>query len=56
MGQGAVNALQDAVVLANCLYDMESTHPKDIAKTFDTYKSLRGEDGGQEVQLFNMSQ
>ncbi|KAG0049874.1 hypothetical protein BGZ83_005305 [Gryganskiella cystojenkinii] len=41
MGQGAVNALQDAVVLANCLYDLESTSVKDIGKAFETYKSLR---------------
>lgn len=34
---GAVNAMQDAVILANCLYDMASIHPHDITATFKDY-------------------
>ncbi|KAF9354216.1 hypothetical protein BGX26_007968 [Mortierella sp. AD094] len=40
-GQGAVNALQDAVVLANCIYDMESLSTDDIAAALDDYYEQR---------------
>ncbi|KAF9316903.1 hypothetical protein BG003_001433 [Podila horticola] len=42
-GQGAVNAMQDAVILANCLYDMASIHPHDITATFKDYRQQRHE-------------
>ncbi|GJJ68647.1 hypothetical protein EMPS_00993 [Entomortierella parvispora] len=40
-GQGAVCALQDAVVLANCLYDLESLDRDAIHAAFLDYKEQR---------------
>ncbi|KAK3844058.1 MAG: hypothetical protein J3R72DRAFT_98130 [Linnemannia gamsii] len=40
-GQGAVNAIQDAAVLANCLYDLESARRKDVSAAFQDYKEQR---------------
>ncbi|KAF9913117.1 hypothetical protein EC991_003576 [Linnemannia zychae] len=40
-GQGAVNAMQDAAVLANCLYDLESIRRKDVLSAFQDYKDQR---------------
>ncbi|GJJ74641.1 hypothetical protein EMPS_06999 [Entomortierella parvispora] len=40
-GQGAVCALQDAVVLANCLYDLESLDKDAIHKTLLDFKEQR---------------
>lgn len=38
---GAVNAMQDAAILASCLYDLESRRRKDIIATFQDYKEQR---------------
>ncbi|KAF9189623.1 hypothetical protein BGZ50_000651 [Haplosporangium sp. Z 11] len=40
-GQGAVNALQDAVVLANCLYEMTAVTPEAIIDAFKDFKDQR---------------
>ncbi|KAF9171562.1 hypothetical protein BGX21_000979 [Mortierella sp. AD011] len=40
-GQGAVNALQDAVILANCIYDLESLLPGDISAALEDYRHQR---------------
>ncbi|KAI1299078.1 hypothetical protein EDD11_006498 [Mortierella claussenii] len=40
-GQGATNAMQDAVILANCLYEMNSSSAKHITKAFKSYKDQR---------------
>ncbi|KAF9193293.1 hypothetical protein BGZ50_007553 [Haplosporangium sp. Z 11] len=40
-GQGAVNAMQDAVVLANCLYDLEDTSFKSISAALQDYYDQR---------------
>ncbi|GJJ68653.1 hypothetical protein EMPS_00999 [Entomortierella parvispora] len=40
-GQGAVCALQDAVILANCLYDLESLSPQHIHEALQDYKDQR---------------
>ncbi|KAG0208921.1 hypothetical protein BGX28_000240 [Mortierella sp. GBA30] len=40
-GQGAVTAMQDAVVLANCLYDLQSLETEDIKAAFQEYKDQR---------------
>ncbi|KAF9951588.1 hypothetical protein BGZ65_005858, partial [Modicella reniformis] len=40
-GQGAVNALQDAVILANCLYDLPSLSTQDITAAFKDYHEQR---------------
>ncbi|KAG0217444.1 hypothetical protein BGX31_000245 [Mortierella sp. GBA43] len=44
-GQGAVNAMEDAVVLANCLYDIsdgsEAVTPERITEAFKDYREQR---------------
>ncbi|KAF9917823.1 hypothetical protein BX616_011175 [Lobosporangium transversale] len=41
-GQGAVNALQDAVILANCLYEIaDCATPQNITAAFQDYKEQR---------------
>ncbi|KAF9971751.1 hypothetical protein BGZ73_005222 [Actinomortierella ambigua] len=40
-GQGAVNAIQDACVLANVLVALPSNRPDDILRAFKAYKSER---------------
>ncbi|KAF9321209.1 hypothetical protein BG003_003033 [Podila horticola] len=41
IGDGAVNALQDAVILANCIHDLESASYDDIKKCFETFRAER---------------
>ncbi|KAF9995003.1 hypothetical protein BGZ65_009362, partial [Modicella reniformis] len=36
-GLGAVDAMQDAVVLANCIYNMRDTRPENITAAFKDY-------------------
>ncbi|GJJ71415.1 hypothetical protein EMPS_03765 [Entomortierella parvispora] len=36
-GQGAVNAMQDSVILANCLYDLEDCSQESITACFQSY-------------------
>ncbi|KAF9430838.1 hypothetical protein BGZ94_003319 [Podila epigama] len=40
-GAGAINALQDSVVLANCLYDIAGGSLEEITAAFAEYKSQR---------------
>ncbi|GJJ74659.1 hypothetical protein EMPS_07017 [Entomortierella parvispora] len=40
-GQGPVCAMLDAVVLANCLYELTSVTPETISKALDEYKAER---------------
>ncbi|KAG0015131.1 hypothetical protein BGZ80_010034 [Entomortierella chlamydospora] len=42
-GQGAVNALQDAVILANCIYEMGEATPENITAAFKEYYNERYE-------------
>ncbi|KAG0340337.1 hypothetical protein BG004_006467 [Podila humilis] len=42
-GQGAVSAMQDAVILANCIYELEDPTYENIQKALDEYKALRFE-------------
>ncbi|KAG0202927.1 hypothetical protein BGX28_004713 [Mortierella sp. GBA30] len=42
-GQGAMNAMQDAVILANCLYDLESLTPEAINAALKDYQEQRFE-------------
>ncbi|KAG0000468.1 hypothetical protein BGZ79_005913 [Entomortierella chlamydospora] len=42
-GQGAVNAMQDAVILANCIYEMGEVTPDNIAVAFKEYYNERYE-------------
>ncbi|KAF9939668.1 hypothetical protein BGZ70_006431, partial [Mortierella alpina] len=40
-GQGAVNAMQDAVILANCLYDLTALTPEGITAALQDFKDQR---------------
>ncbi|KAG0043154.1 hypothetical protein BGZ83_011767, partial [Gryganskiella cystojenkinii] len=40
-GQGALNALEDAVILANSLYDLEDSSQRSITTTFQSYYDQR---------------
>ncbi|KAF9942951.1 hypothetical protein BGZ65_001184, partial [Modicella reniformis] len=40
-GQGSVNTLPDAVILANCLYDLPSLSTQDITAAFNDYHEQR---------------
>ncbi|KAG0054780.1 hypothetical protein BGZ83_010456 [Gryganskiella cystojenkinii] len=40
-GQGAICAMQDAVILSNCLYDLESLKPESIKAALEAYKEQR---------------
>ncbi|KAG9073173.1 hypothetical protein KI688_000960 [Linnemannia hyalina] len=40
-GQGAVNAFEDAVILANCIYDLRSTSRTDVQSAFQDYRDQR---------------
>ncbi|KAF9434221.1 hypothetical protein BGZ76_008374 [Entomortierella beljakovae] len=42
-GQGAINAMQDAVILANSLYEIASVSAKDITGAFKDYKEQRND-------------
>ncbi|KAF9136106.1 hypothetical protein BGW39_006902 [Mortierella sp. 14UC] len=48
-GQGAINAMQDAVVLANCLYDLEDLKPESLDKAFESYKQQRYGEAKKQV-------
>ncbi|GJJ71417.1 hypothetical protein EMPS_03767 [Entomortierella parvispora] len=40
-GQGAINAIQDSIILANCLYDLEDNSQKSITAAFQSYYEQR---------------
>ena len=40
-GLGAVSAIQDAVILSNCIYDMDNTSLEQITAAFADYKEQR---------------
>ncbi|KAF9994983.1 hypothetical protein BGZ79_000229 [Entomortierella chlamydospora] len=40
-GQGAVNAMQDAVILANCIYELKSVAENDVAEALRDFKEQR---------------
>ncbi|KAF9349743.1 hypothetical protein BGX26_012001 [Mortierella sp. AD094] len=41
IGDGATNAMQDAVILANCLYELQSSAPEHITEAFKSYRDQR---------------
>ncbi|KAG0353263.1 hypothetical protein BC939DRAFT_1068 [Gamsiella multidivaricata] len=53
-GQGAINAMQDAVIVANCLYDLKSLSQKHIAAALEDYKAQRYGQAKKQVQISNM--
>ena len=40
-GQGATSAMQDAVVLANCLFDLTFNSIVDVTSALESYQSQR---------------
>ncbi|GJJ74071.1 hypothetical protein EMPS_06429 [Entomortierella parvispora] len=52
-GQGAVNAMQDAVILANCFYDLKDKSAKSITEAFESFYSQRYE---RAKDAYNLSQ
>jgi 2-polyprenyl-6-methoxyphenol hydroxylase-like FAD-dependent oxidoreductase len=36
-----MNAMQDAVILANCIYDLEDLRPESLTAAFRDYKEQR---------------
>ncbi|KAG0286956.1 hypothetical protein BGZ96_009050 [Linnemannia gamsii] len=48
-GQGAINAMQDAVVLANCIYDLEDLKPESLTAAFESYKQQRHGEAKKQV-------
>ncbi|KAG0320576.1 hypothetical protein BGZ97_013194 [Linnemannia gamsii] len=49
IGDGAVNAMQDAVVLANCLYDLTDLSPESLSAAFEDYRSQRFKEAKKQV-------
>ncbi|KAF9132821.1 hypothetical protein BGX30_012516 [Mortierella sp. GBA39] len=41
IGDGAMSAMQDAVILANCIYDLENLRPESLTAAFRDYKEQR---------------
>ena len=52
-GQGAVNAMQDAVILANCFYDLKDKSVKSLKAAFQSYYDQRYE---RSKEAYNLSQ
>ncbi|KAF9170439.1 hypothetical protein BGX20_008958 [Mortierella sp. AD010] len=50
-GQGAINAMQDAVILANCIYELRSPSHKQIVAALKDYKSQRYDHAKKQVQI-----
>ncbi|KAF8932723.1 hypothetical protein BGZ47_011210 [Haplosporangium gracile] len=48
-GQGAINAMQDAVVLANCIYDLEDLKPESLDAAFESYRQQRHGEAKKQV-------
>ncbi|KAG0291491.1 hypothetical protein BGZ96_005129 [Linnemannia gamsii] len=55
-GQGATNAMEDAVIIANCIYELGSSFSKaDIEAALTDYRSQRFEHAKQQVENSNMA-
>ncbi|KAF9958155.1 hypothetical protein BGZ70_009301 [Mortierella alpina] len=53
-GQGAISAMQDAIVLVNCIYDIEENTPQAIKSAFEEYQSLRYPRAKQQFEMSKM--
>ncbi|KAF9434036.1 hypothetical protein BGZ76_008664 [Entomortierella beljakovae] len=54
-GQGAVNAMQDSVILANCIYEMASLSTKDINAAMQDYREQRFPHVMEQYNASNMA-
>ncbi len=48
---GATNAMQDAVVLSNCLYNISEYTPENITKAFEEYYKQRYHRAKEQVEI-----
>ncbi|KAF9108220.1 hypothetical protein BGX29_002363 [Mortierella sp. GBA35] len=48
-GQGAINAMQDAVILANCIYDLEDLRLESLTAAFKSYKQQRYDQAKKQI-------
>ncbi|KAF9290920.1 hypothetical protein BGZ88_007126 [Linnemannia elongata] len=56
LGDGATNAMEDAVIIANCIYELGSSFSKtDIEAALTDYRSQRFEHAKQQVENSNMA-
>ncbi|KAG0033898.1 hypothetical protein BGZ81_006919 [Podila clonocystis] len=53
-GQGAVAAMQDAVILVNCIYDIEDVTFENIKTALASYKSQRFDKAAEQVNMSKM--
>ncbi|KAG0303153.1 hypothetical protein BGZ98_006955 [Dissophora globulifera] len=51
IGDGAINAMQDAVIVANCLYEMKSSSGRDIELALQDYKAQRYPHAKKQVHI-----
>ncbi|KAG0374981.1 hypothetical protein BGX24_009679 [Mortierella sp. AD032] len=55
-GQGATNAMEDAVIIANCIYELGSSFSKtDIEAALNDYREQRFEHAKEQVENSNMA-
>ncbi|KAF9111378.1 hypothetical protein BGX27_005017 [Mortierella sp. AM989] len=54
-GQGAINAMQDAVILANCIYDLQSLSTKHITEALQDYRDQRYPFALEQYKASNLS-
>ncbi|KAF9433358.1 hypothetical protein BGZ76_009555 [Entomortierella beljakovae] len=50
-GQGSMNAMQDAIILSNCIYDMNDTTTESISMAFESYKKQRYDNAKEIVEM-----
>ncbi|KAG0003460.1 hypothetical protein BGZ79_000857 [Entomortierella chlamydospora] len=49
-GQGAANAIQDAVVLANCIFNMSDSTSESITAAFEDYYKQRHHRAAEQIE------
>ncbi|KAF9090100.1 hypothetical protein BGX29_011675 [Mortierella sp. GBA35] len=49
IGDGAVNAMQDAVILVNCIYDLRDLSSESVSDMFEDYKSQRYKEAKKQI-------
>ncbi|KAI1297727.1 hypothetical protein EDD11_007007 [Mortierella claussenii] len=55
IGDGAINAMQDAVIIANCIYELNSTSHQDIEAALQAYRDQRYAHAKEQVRNSNVS-
>ncbi|KAF9920249.1 hypothetical protein FBU30_009962 [Linnemannia zychae] len=52
---GSMSAMQDAVILANCLYDLKDLSPESITAAFEDYRNQRFNEAKKQVVISKLS-